>query len=123
MMVRALAWGLIVILVSGCSTWHATRLAEPAPGAPSARKLPGRIRVHLANGKKVDLTHVSADGDSLRGIGSRDRRLAYALKDVRALEVGHFSAGKTVLFVLGTGLVVGGLFLLLLVIALANYSD
>jgi hypothetical protein len=29
MRARVLAWGLIVILASGCSSWHATRIAEP----------------------------------------------------------------------------------------------
>jgi hypothetical protein len=118
---HVIAGALIVLTLAGCSTWRGTRLAEPAPGAP-ATALPEQIRVYLADGRVVRLKYASVEGDSLRGISTRSghRPLAFAVKDVRAIEARRASTGKTVLFVFGTVVLAAGILVLIAAIELAN---
>jgi len=180
---RTLAWGLIVLTVSGCSSWQAMPMAEPAPGAPPAvsgelriRKLDGekltlhdwavdgdsvrgtseawvkhqrvttpevialsdlklqdreaegdslrrvleappvlpeKVRVHLADGTALTVERPRVDGDSLRGLvtpaGSVDGtrlQVAFALKDVQAIQARRPSSGRTVALILGVTILV-----------------
>jgi hypothetical protein len=75
---RALAWSLIALLASGCSSWQAAHLDLSPPAAPGdtvaagspepASVLPDHLRLHLKDGTEVTLEHPHVDGDSLRGI-------------------------------------------------------
>jgi hypothetical protein len=89
--------------------------------------LPEKVRARLWDGTTVRLEHASVDRDSLRGLVSpadaayrTDRHVAFALKDVRAIEARRLSTGKTVGLVLGVIVVCGGVGLLLFAASLAE---
>ena len=180
--IRIIACGLIASTVLGCSSWQATPLTQPAPGATRSdelkiRKPDGknvtllnwtlqadtlrgtqeewvkheRIRTHevmalsevrlqgsnlegdslrqvleaapalpecrvrLVDGTTLELERATVDADSLRGVMSADpvthqpsRQVAFALKDVRTVEVRRPSSGKTAALLLGAAVLVIG---------------
>jgi len=84
---RALAWGLIALTISGCSSWQATRVVAPAPGAQPTSW--GELHLLKAGGEKVTLHAWTLEGDTLRGINKGwtnyvavERNEALALSDV-----------------------------------------
>jgi hypothetical protein len=98
---RGVAIALAALLLAGCSSWHATTVPEPAPGAPAPQSL-GTVQVRLADGRTLEVHHATADVDSIRGDLARDkimarhgRRVAFARSDVRVIEQRGFSTGKT----------------------------
>jgi hypothetical protein len=83
-------------------------------------ELPDKIRIHLADGRIARMDHARVDGDSLRGVRTTisgayraERPVAYALKDVRAIEGRRFDTGRTLGLVLLGGLLTLGVFIAL----------
>jgi len=62
---HAVAWGLIVLTVSGCSSWQATLVTDPAPGPPPTKS--GELRIRKLDGHRVTLHNWTLEGDTLRG--------------------------------------------------------
>jgi len=103
---RIMAVGLLAILAvaAGCSSWSKTRvLAQPDP----SKDIPGMIRVHLADGRKLTLEHANIVGDSLVGDlrepsrrghePSGKRRVAVALMDIEAVDKNRINVPLTLL--------------------------
>lgn len=109
--------------LQGCSSYQ-SRPLEPASfnqGAP-----PQQVRVTLVSGRKVELQSPFLSGDSLIGIvrraelnKSKLERLAFPIDQIREVAVQHFSAGKTVLLVVGIGVAA----IVLLAVSYANSSS
>ena len=110
---RLLVMALLAATCPGCSTWHATTLPEPAPGA-GAQKL-GSVELRLVDGRVVRLRRASAEADSVRGelVFAKGAippgaKVAYARADIASMRVGQHSPGKTLgLVLLFTALVAG----------------
>lgn len=90
---RAIACGLIALTVSGCSSWQATRVAPPAPGAQPTSW--GELHLRKSSGETVTLHAWTLEGDTLRGINKggpyydpNKRNETLALSDV-ALQTGN----------------------------------
>ncbi len=83
--------GLLVL--AGCSGWHPTRIApEIAPVLKAKRP----VRATPENGPSVVLWRPRVVGDSLIGeVGYPPLRTAFALRDLRRLDVRGFSALRT----------------------------
>jgi ferric-dicitrate binding protein FerR (iron transport regulator) len=97
---------LALVSVSACTVW------KPIPAAPPAADLPDQVRVTLETGEQVTLRDASVIGDSLVvGREGKDGPMReYPFRDVRELEAGSRSVGRTVL--LGVGIVAAGIALL-----------
>jgi len=132
---RGLAWPMIALTLSGCSSWQATKLPPPAPAAPGdtaqaavAKPMPDQLRLRLVDGTEVTLDQPRVDGDSLRGInvpmladqqalfGPHKPRLGHvprtiALSDIKEIKSKRFDGVNTlILFVAVGGLIyLGGL--------------
>lgn len=123
---RPIAWILIALALSGCSSWRASHPGPAAPGVPadslqsSTRILPEIVRLHLRDGAIITLLDPRVDGDSLRGInvplpeernlfsGRPEPRLgrvprAIALKEVQQIDSRRFNAVKTLVLLAAIG--------------------
>jgi len=105
---RSTRHALVAFLAAGlacCTTWGRS--------APLSRSLldshPRLVRVTLADGRRFDVQHPSARGDTLVGDSAgpwrRDVELRYPVaipfSDVRSVSRRQFSAGRTVVLVAG----------------------
>jgi hypothetical protein len=118
------ALAMTALLLAGCSTW---RLQGQAPATVvSTSKKPPDVRVTLQDGSKLEVHRAIVEGDSLVGIAPDPKteakawdvprtptsypgeagRVAFALSDIRAIEIRAFSGKKTVLVIVGTYVVV-----------------
>ncbi len=117
---------LVAQALTGCATWQ---VAEVTPQALITRDHPSRIQVREKVGTKYVMAAPVVVGDTLVGavklgtgvgIGSEDRRTPLSVID--RIAVRKFSAGRTVVAVLG-GAVVAFLGLALYVVQTVCISD
>jgi len=85
------------LLLNGCGTWV---VQATAVAALVAEQRPGRIRVEWGEGERRRLTWPQVVGDSIRG----SERGAVAIADVTSVSTWKSDPAKTVVAVLGVGL-------------------
>lgn len=104
--------------LAGCMSWHRQDLGpDLTPRTVVTEKKPSRIRVTLADWRRVEIRSPRIVGDSLVGVpassGARSGgpkeppRLSVALADIRSVELRGVSGGRTALLVLGGAMAVG----------------
>jgi len=112
----------LLLCVAGCHTWQHRDVANlrPAP-APIVFSGSYPVRVTRPDGSKIVLKHAEVVGDSVVGdVGSRPRRAAVAVADVRRLEEQRPSSARTALLV--PAVLLGALALLIAAAAISWYS-
>lgn len=103
---RILASVMLGLQAGACMSWK----TQPVSPDQVVARNPDQVRVTLASGSRIVVTHPTIVGDSLIGApaGSDStpsaERLAVALSDVRSVEVQRVNAGKTALLIGGVGL-------------------
>jgi hypothetical protein len=113
---------LPLLCLPGCHTWHRRDVANVRP-APAPIVFSGWDPVHvtLPDGSKIVLKRAEVVGDSVVGeVGSRPRRAAVAVADVRRLEEQRPSSARTALLV--PAVLLGALALLIAAAAASWYS-
>jgi len=110
---RRLARALLLLLIylSGCTSWEAQQVA---PAQVIADRHPSTVRVTRADQSRMVLQHPTVLGDTL--VGALDSAKAVwesrvALSEVQRIEVRHGDAGRTIgLAVAAAGLLAFGLY-------------
>ena len=105
----AVALLTVVVLAAGCSSWSQTSIR---PQASASEKLPGLLRLHLKDGRTLQLVDARVVGDSLVGVlearrpvgarhadrsGQEKVRAAVALADIQSAEKDQTDPAKTIL--------------------------
>ena len=94
--IRAVLLLFLMLHLTACYTWQGVATTSPA-GVIEATQ-PDRVRVVVRGEGEVELENPSVEGDQLVGADG----VSMPLADILRLEVHGFSAGRTVLVVLGT---------------------
>mgnify|MGYP000066838796 CR=1 FL=1 len=84
-----------VLYLTACSSWQS--IGPVSPSRFIELDQPERVRVYMRGGGQVELESPSVEGDALVA-----PNVSMPLADIIGLEVHGFSAGRTVLVVLGT---------------------
>ena len=108
---RASGLLLLAAWLSGCTTWR-SHAVEPQQYISENR--PGKVRLVLADSAVVQVQEPRILRDSVIGdqnVGNTNRRVAVPVAEVRSVQTGSISIGKTALA--GAGLI-GGVILLVL---------
>jgi hypothetical protein len=91
---------LLVIYVSGCTSWRAQTVA-PERVLQDSHLVRKGVRVTTLDGQRFKVEHPALRADSLTG--TRDAAaIAIPLSQVRALDVRRLSAGRTTALVAGS---------------------
>ena len=102
---------LIALLAcTACTVWHVQAVT---PDSVTADR-PKMLRVTRTDGSRVVVEHPTVRSDTLFGsIRGGEEKISLPLREVRQLETGEFSSGRTIVGIL----IVGGLALAALLIA------
>ncbi|MGB5302107.1 MAG: hypothetical protein WBO43_08530 [Gemmatimonadota bacterium] len=103
---------LIPAILVGCSTWATS--TDPVPGVAAAHQ-GDHVRVVVEGRPAYDLYDVETLGDSLVGRTGAGDRHAVAIADVESMQVQKTDTAKT-------GLLMGGILIVVLVVAYAVAS-
>ena len=95
---RRVIAAMLMVLLTACQTWRPTTVS---PQQLIAEERPSSVRVTLTNGEAVTVRDPTMRNDSIVGVTENDRGPRYspvgmASREVRLLEVRHFSVGKTI---------------------------
>jgi len=91
---------LLVIYMSGCTSWRAQTVA-PERVLQDSHLVRKGVRVTALDGQRFEVDHPALRADTL--IGTRDAAaIAVPLSQVRGLDVRRPSAGRTTLLVAGS---------------------
>ena len=111
---------LLALYLPACSRWM--EQTQPVPQVV-AEKRPAELRLHLRDGRQVDLRDPRVEGDSLVGrersvqagpvLAPVHSRAAYALTEIQRYEAKEADTGKTWLVAGGIVLVLGAVILML----------
>jgi hypothetical protein len=90
------AWGIVVAGLAACTSWQ----VRPSPLRDLiVRQHPGRVRLTVVGRDQVTLDEPVVQGDSLVGHVTQfpffTERAAFALRDIRRIEIREFDAGRT----------------------------
>ncbi len=88
---------LLMVLLTACHSWQPTTVS---PQQLIPEEQPSPVRFTLTNGETVTIKDPTMRNDSIVGVTDADGALrtsavGVALRDVRSLEVRHFSVAKT----------------------------
>lgn len=103
----------VCLLATGCGQKWAPQ-GGPVPQAAASQQ-GRRVRLSLADGTEVELTHMRVEGDSILGVASAPpRRYAVATKDVQVIAVpeGDPIRGLSMIAAIGLAAIVVSLLLL-----------
>ena len=104
------ACGVLVLLnTTGCMTWHTVSAPRDSSSADPTYS---RARVFLRDGMQVELEDVTVRRDSVIGVGSDGNRIALDQASVSRVEKWGVGVGHTLR-------VVGGIYLVMLVVVVA----
>lgn len=109
---RATGMLVLVAWLSGCTTWR-THPTDPQQYITEQR--PDKVRLMLADSVIMQLQEPRILRDSVVGdqnVGNTNRRVAVPVGEVRAVQTGQFSFGKTA--IAGIAIVSGAALLLVL---------
>ena len=114
---RRVIAALLLVLLTACHSWRPTTVS---PQQLIPEEQPSPVRFTLTNGETVTIKDPTMRNDSIVGVTDADGALrtsavGVALRDVRLLEVRHFSVAKTII------LAVPFIGLAVWVVAAANY--
>ena len=112
---RRISAFLLFVFLFGCTSWH------PEPVTPRAfftDKEPLRVRVTLADGRRVELDSARLRGDSVVGTSSREP-VQIALTDIREVATSRSSTSRSVALGIGIG---AGVLVIVSAIALASWD-
>ena len=99
---RAVLMLFLVLHLAACVTWQ--DIATPSQAQFIEIEQPDRVRVTMQDRTQMELDRPVVDGDELVAAGG-----SVSLADVRLLEIGKISLGRSVLA--GFGIFVGGIIL------------
>ena len=127
---RRVIAALLLVLLTACQSWQPTTVS---PQQLIPEEQPSPVRVTLTNGETVTIKDPTMRNDSIVGVTDADGALrtsavGVALRDVRLLEVQHFSVTKTVGLVFGTAVglaavVIGLGYVILCKVGDCNFSN
>jgi hypothetical protein len=106
---RAIALALLLWYVPACTSWHVEQGVDPQQLVTAQH--PKKVRVTLPDRSQLVLDQPNAAGDSLTGLVD-GKAATVATADVRQIATRKASAGRTVLMVVGLGVVAAGIALL-----------
>ena len=95
---RAVLLFFLVLNLTACGSWQSLSLDAISPAQLIEEDQPDRVRVTGGGVLEREVVSPSVEGDQLVGAGD----FSVPLADIFRLEVHGFSAGRTVLVVLGT---------------------
>ena len=95
---RAVLLLFLLLNLTACQTWQSVSLGAISPAQLIEEDQPDRVRVSGRDVANLELVSPSVEGDQLVGADG----VSMPLADILRLEVHGFSAGRTVLVVLGT---------------------
>ena len=95
---RAALMLFLVLNLTACQAWHSVSLDVISPAQLIEEDRPDRVRVTGGEVLEREVVAPSVEGDQLVGVDG----VSMPLADILRLEVHGFSAGRTVLVVLGT---------------------
>ena len=86
---RAVLLLFLVLHLTACSTWQGIATTSPAAVIDATR--PDRVRVTMQDRTQMELERPVVDGDELVAVGG-----SVSLADVRLLEIGKISSGRSI---------------------------
>ena len=95
---RAVLLLFLVLNLTACTSWQSVSLDAISPAQLIEEDRPDRVRVTGGSVLEREVVSPSVEGDQLVGADG----VSMPLADILRLEVHGFSAGRTVLVVLGT---------------------
>ena len=95
---RAVLLLFLLLNLTACQTWQSVSLGAISPAQLIEEDRPDRVRVTGGGVLEREVVSPSVEGDQLVGADG----VSMPLADILRLEVHGFSAGRTVLVVLGT---------------------
>ena len=96
---RAVLLLFLVLNLTACTSWQSVSLDAISPAQLIEEDRPDRVRVTGGGVLEREVVSPSVEGDQLVGVDG----VSMPLADILRLEVHGFSAGRTVLVVLGAG--------------------
>lgn len=98
---RFVACLMLGLSLGGCSSWQ---VQSVTPKALLGHTAPDKVRLTLANGDELVVSHPRLAGDTLGGMADA-RPVQVPLNSIRRVATRHISLGKSVGLGLGVGLI------------------